>query len=82
MKLNLYHLRSRDQSVSELARAASPPGFIKRMEARAEARKERMRLAHENRARKIEERKKREEAARLRYEERQRQRQIQVTKFE
>ncbi|XP_014216908.1 trichohyalin [Copidosoma floridanum] len=70
----------RDQSVVEIPRVPSPPRFLMRMEARADARKERMRQADEIRRHRREEQKKRDEANRMREEEEQRLQQIKAQK--
>ena len=57
----------------------SAPDFLLRMEARAEARKQRLRQADEIRQRKRDEEKRREETMRQQAEEEQRQQQIQVS---
>ncbi|XP_078037143.1 uncharacterized protein LOC144470149 isoform X2 [Augochlora pura] len=55
----------RDESLTVPHKAPDPPKFLSRMEARAEARRERIKLAEETRRIRLEEQKKREETARL-----------------
>ncbi|XP_076297639.1 uncharacterized protein LOC143217344 [Lasioglossum baleicum] len=54
----------RDESMTVPHKAPDPPKFLSRMEARAEARRERMRLVDESRRIRLEEQKRQEEAAR------------------
>ncbi|XP_076655615.1 uncharacterized protein LOC143360546 [Halictus rubicundus] len=54
----------RNESFTVPHKAPDPPKFLSRMEARAEARRERMRLAEESRRIRLEEQKRQEEAAR------------------
>nr|XP_031829367.1 coiled-coil domain-containing protein 191 [Nomia melanderi] len=62
----------RDESLTVPHQAPGAPKFLLRMEARAEARRERVKLAEESRRRKLEEQKMREEAARLEEEQKKR----------
>ncbi|XP_032666124.1 coiled-coil domain-containing protein 191-like [Odontomachus brunneus] len=63
----------RDKSLTAPLRVPSPPQFLTRMEARAEARRNRVKVREETRRKKLEEERKREEATR-REEERERRR--------
>ncbi|KYQ54786.1 hypothetical protein ALC60_06388 [Trachymyrmex zeteki] len=54
----------RDKSLIAPVRVPSPPKFLARMEARAEARKDRVKLREEARRKKLEDEKRKEEAAR------------------
>jgi membrane glycosyltransferase len=69
----------RDKSLIEIPRIPSPPKFLIRMEERAEARKQRMKLTNEIRQRRFEEQKKKDEINRQIIEEKERQEQIQVS---
>ncbi|CAL7934616.1 unnamed protein product [Xylocopa violacea] len=62
----------RDKSLMIQSRAVDPPQFLLRMEARAEARRKRVKLAEELRRQKLEEQKKKEEAARVEEEQKKR----------
>ncbi|KAG7213417.1 hypothetical protein KM043_002702 [Ampulex compressa] len=55
----------RDKSLTVSLRAPSPPKFLIQMEIRAEARKQRIKVAEEERRKKLEEQKRQEEQARL-----------------
>ncbi|XP_076239543.1 uncharacterized protein LOC143182443 [Calliopsis andreniformis] len=55
----------RNESLTTSQRIPDPPKFLLRMEARAEARRKRIKLAEESRRKKLEEQKKREEVARI-----------------
>ncbi|XP_003424168.1 trichohyalin [Nasonia vitripennis] len=70
----------RDETLTEIPRIPSPPRFLMRMEARAEARKQRLKQAEEIRQRKREEEKKKEEMNRRKAEEEERLQQIQAMK--
>lgn len=55
---------NRDKSLIAPVRVPSPPKFLARMEARAEARKNRIKLREEARRKKLEDERRKEEAAR------------------
>lgn len=55
----------RDESLTIPQRTPDPPEFLLRMEARAEARRKRVKQAEESRRRKLEEQKRKEEIARI-----------------
>lgn len=57
-------LINRDKSLMAPVRVPSPPKFLARMEARAEARKNRIKLREEARRKKLEDERRKEEAAR------------------
>ncbi|XP_076766117.1 uncharacterized protein LOC143432976 [Xylocopa sonorina] len=62
----------RDKSLIVQSRVLDPPQFLLRMEARAEARRKRIKLTEELRRQKLEEQKKKEEAARIEEEQKKR----------
>lgn len=70
--------KKRDESLTVPHQAPGAPKFLLRMEARAEARRERIKLAEELRRKKFEEQKMREEAARLEEEQNKRRLQQEV----
>ncbi|XP_076389644.1 uncharacterized protein LOC100874723 [Megachile rotundata] len=55
----------RDENLTEPRQPSAPPEFLLRMEARAEARRKRVKLAEESRRKRLEEQKRKEEAARM-----------------
>ncbi|XP_054002554.1 golgin subfamily A member 6-like protein 26 [Hylaeus anthracinus] len=62
----------RDESLTVRQRSQDPPKFLLRMEARAEARRERIKLAEESRRKRLQEKERKEEAARIEEEQKKR----------
>ncbi|KAK2579127.1 hypothetical protein KPH14_001297 [Odynerus spinipes] len=70
----------RDKSMALPQQVPSPPKFLTQMEARAEARRERLKKAEETRRKKLEEQKLKEEAAKLEEEEKKKKLQQEVAR--
>lgn len=71
-------LINRDKSLTAPVRVPSPPIFLTRMEARAEARKNRIKLREEMRQKKLEDERRKEEIARREEEQERRRSQQEV----
>lgn len=71
----------RDEHLTVTQRSVNPPKFLLRMEARAEARRERIKLAEESRRRKLMEQERKEEAARIEEEQKKRRLQQEVRQY-
>ena len=76
--IDYVHLPERDESLTIPQHPPDPPKFLLRMEARAEARRERVKLAEEIRKQKLEEQKSKEEAAKIEEEQKKRRLQQEV----
>lgn len=75
--INYIHLE-RDEILTVTRHPPEPPKFLLRMEARAKARRKRVKLAEEIRRQKLEEQKRKEEAARMEEEQKKRRLQQEV----
>lgn len=70
--IDYVHLPERDESLTIPQHPPDPPKFLLRVEARAEARRKRVKLAEEIRKQKLEEQKNKEEAAKIEEEQKKR----------
>jgi len=73
-----FLLINRDKSLTTSVRVPSPPRFLARMEARAEARKNRIRLREETRQKRLEDERRKKEIARREEEQEKRRSQQEV----
>lgn len=77
--LNSSLLNDRDKSLTAPLRVPSPPQFLARMEKRAEARRNRVKMREEARRKKLEDERRREEAIRREEERERRRSQLEVS---